>query len=269
MNISGKVAIVTGAAGGIGLAVATELAKRGAKAVGLVDRSDKVDDVARSLNDALDRTVAEPLIGDITDSGFRQQAFDLVTARHGTPTICVPATGITRDQAAVRVDAQTGCAVIYPQDSFRQLLEINLVSPVYWALEMLARVAEQRKRRGLGRWEPSEGVQGAVIFIGSATPQGTSGQIAYATAKAGLEGVESILAKEALDHGVRCSVIHPDFTRTPLVRALGDEFVKRNILPYLQTSRLNQPGEVADAVCTSISNASQDAAPWTATPWQW
>src|SRR5258707_9666301 len=108
MNISGKVAIVTGAAGGIGLAVATELAKRGAKAVALVDRSDKVDEVARSLNDVLDRTVAEPLVGDITDAGFRQQAFDLVTARHGTPSICVPATGVTRDQAAVRVDAQTG-----------------------------------------------------------------------------------------------------------------------------------------------------------------
>jgi len=81
--------------------------------------------------------------------------------------------------------------------------------------------------------------------------------------------VESILAKEALDHGVRCAVIHPDFTRTPLVRALGDEFIKRNILPYIQASRLNEPGEVADAVCSSISDAGQDAAPWTATPWQW
>jgi len=269
MNINGKVAIVTGAAGGIGLAVATELAKRGAKAVALVDRSDKVDEVARSLNDVLDRTVAEPLVGDITDAGFRQQAFDLVTARHGTPSICVPATGVTRDQAAVRVDAQTGCAVIYPQDSFRQLLEVNLIAPVYWALEMIARVAEQRKRRGQDRWEPCEGVQGAVIFIGSASPQGNIGQIAYATAKAGLEGVESTLTKEALDHGVRCAVIHPDFTRTPLVRALGDEFVKRNILPYLPASRLNQPGDVAEVVCTSISNAGQDAAPWSGTPWQW
>jgi 3-oxoacyl-[acyl-carrier protein] reductase len=269
MNISGKVAIVTGASGGIGLAVATELAKRGAKAVALVDRSDKVEEVARSLNEVFERPVAEPLVGDTTDAGFRQQAFDLVTARHGTPTICVPATGNTRDQVAVRVDAQTGCAVIYPVESFRQLLEINLVSPVYWALEMIARVAEQRKRRGLGRWEPGEGLQGSVMFIGSAAPQGNVGQIAYATAKAGLEGVESILAKEALDHGVRCAVIHPDFTRTPLVRALGDEFIKRNILPYLQASRLNQPGEVADAVCSSISSAVQDAPPLSGTPWQW
>jgi 3-oxoacyl-[acyl-carrier protein] reductase len=269
MNINGKVAIVTGASGGIGLAVATELAKRGAKAVALIDRTESVEEVARSLNDLSERTVAEPLVGDITSDAFRQQAFDLITARHGTPTICVPAAASTRDQAAVRVDAQTGCAVIYPVDSFRHLLEVNLVSPVYWAMEMIARLAEQRKSRGLGRWNSGEGVQGAVIFLGSASPPGGAGQIAYATAKAGLEGVESILAKEALEHGVRCAVIHPDFTRTPLVRALGDEFIKRNILPYLQTSRLNQPGEVADAVCSSISNATQDASQWAGTPWQW
>src|SRR5437763_2750128 len=91
MNISGKVAIVTGAAGGVGLAVATELARRGAKAVGLVDRTGQVEEVARSLNDVLGRPVAEPFAGDITDADFRQQAFDLITARHGTPSICVPA----------------------------------------------------------------------------------------------------------------------------------------------------------------------------------
>ena len=159
--------------------------------------------------------------------------------------------------------------MIYPVESFRQSLEYYLVAPAYWALEMIARVAEQRKRRGLGRWEPGEGVQGTIVFIGSASAQGSGGQIAYATAKAGLEGVESILAREALEHGVRCAVIHPDFTRTPLVRALGDEFIKRNILPYLQSSRLNQPDVVADAVCASISSADQDAAPGPDAPWLW
>ena len=61
---------------------------------------------------------------------------------------------------------------------------------------------------------------------------------------------------------MRCAVIHPDFTRTPLVRALGDEFVKRNVLPYLQSSRLNHPSEVASAVCDSIEAAHQSATSW-------
>jgi NAD(P)-dependent dehydrogenase (short-subunit alcohol dehydrogenase family) len=271
MNITGKVAVVTGAARGIGLAVATELARRGAQVVALVDRTALVEEAARALNDAHERTVAVPLVGDITDTSFRQQTFDLITARHGTPSICVPAAGFSGEQAAVKVDSQTGCAVIYPEESFRQLLEVNLVAPVYWAMETIARVAEQRKRRGLARWEPREGVQGTVVFLGaSAIPGGNGhGQIAYATSKAALEGAELTLAREGLEHGVHCAVVHPDFTRTPLLRALGEEFIQRNVLPYLQSARLNQPAQVADAVCASIAGAGQDPTPWPATPWQW
>jgi NAD(P)-dependent dehydrogenase (short-subunit alcohol dehydrogenase family) len=269
MNITGKVAVVTGASGGVGLAVATELARHGVEAVALVDRSEQVEQVALSLNELFDRPVAVPMVGDVTNDSFRQSVFDLITARHGTPSICVPAAGSTLDQAAVKVDAHTGCAVIYPVESFRQSLELHLVAPVYWALETLSRLAEQRRRLGLGRWEPGEGIKGTVTFIGSAAPQGTAGQIAYATAKAGLEGVEATLAREALEHGMLCTVIHPDFTRTPLVRALGDEFVKRNVLPYLQSSRLNQPSEVAKAVCASIASAGRNVTSWSASSWQW
>ncbi len=271
MNINDKVAIVTGASGGIGLAVATELAHRGARAVALVDGTTAVERAAAELLDSLDRPNVEAYVGDVANAGFREQVFDLVTARHGTPSICVPAACATRDQSAVRVDAQTGCAAIFPADHFRHLLEINLIAPVYWSLELIARVAEQRKHRGLGRWTPSEGLQGAVVFIGSVTGQGTGDQIGYATAKAGLEGVETSLSRESIEHGVRCLLVHPDFTRSTFVRSLGDEFLKRNILPYLPSSRLNDPGEVAGAVCASIQHAgnSSGSAPLPASSWQW
>ena len=98
MNINGKVAVVTGASGGVGLAVATELARRGAEAVALVDRNEQVEQVALSLNELFDRPVAVPMVGDVTDDAFRQSVFDLITARHGTPSICVPAAGSTLDQ---------------------------------------------------------------------------------------------------------------------------------------------------------------------------
>jgi NAD(P)-dependent dehydrogenase (short-subunit alcohol dehydrogenase family) len=71
-------------------------------------------------------------------------------------------------------------------------------------------MAEDRHRRGLGRWEPKETTQGSIVLIGSVSSMGNKGQISYATAKAGLQGAQATLAKEAIFHGVRCNIIHPD-----------------------------------------------------------
>jgi NAD(P)-dependent dehydrogenase (short-subunit alcohol dehydrogenase family) len=269
MKICGKVAVVTGAASGIGLAVAGELARRGAKAIALVDRSDHVVEVARDINEQSDRHVAEAFMGDATDEGFRQQVYDLMIARHGVPAICVPAAGITRDQIAVKVDGATGRAAIYPVENFRLLVEVNLIAPIYWVMEMIARIAEQRRRQGLKRWEPEEGeVRGSAVFIGSVSSQGNVGQIAYATTKAGLEGAEATLSQEAIYHGVRCAIIHPGFTNTPMVRALGEEYIKKNVLPHSRLRRLIEPAEIADAICFLIGNSAVSGSLWADAGWQ-
>ena len=267
MNIRNKSAIVTGAGSGIGQAVAIELAHRGARAVGLIDRSDRVLDVARVINDRMDAHVAEAWVGDVTDAAFRQRTFDQMCAKHGPPGVCVPAAGITRDQLGVKVDKQTGKAEIYPIENFRLVCEVNLIAPVYWALEMVARIAEDRWRRGLGRWEPAEAVQGTVVFIGSVSSQGNKGQISYATTKAGLEGAAATLMKEAIYHGVRCAVIHPGFTDTPMVRALGAECIAKNILPYTQLRRLIRPKEIAEAICFLIANSAVSGELWADAGW--
>jgi NAD(P)-dependent dehydrogenase (short-subunit alcohol dehydrogenase family) len=267
MRFSGRIAIVTGAASGIGQAVATELATRRVKAVALVDRSDLVVEVARSINENLEHPIAEPFLGDTTDAAFRQHVYDHMIALHGTPTICVPAAGITRDQIAVKVDAETGKAVIYPVENFRLVMEINLVAPVYWAMEMIARIAEQRRRGGLKRWEPEEGVQGSVVFIGSVSSQGNVGQVSYASTKAGLDGAQATLSQEAIYHGVRCAIIHPGFTNTPMVRALGEDYIKKNVLPYSRLRRLIEPREIADAICFLISNSAVSGQLWADAGW--
>jgi NAD(P)-dependent dehydrogenase (short-subunit alcohol dehydrogenase family) len=256
-RLEGKVAVVTGAASGIGEATAHALARRGVRAVALVDRSPNAELVARAINEAAGRRVAEHLVGDTTDPDFRSRVFDEVAGRHGVVNLCVPAAGITRDALAVRVDKDTGKAVVYPLATFRQVTEVNLIAPLYWALEMVARIAEERRRRGLGRWEPAEGpLWGAVVFIGSVSAQGNKGQLAYAATKAGLEGAAATLTKEAIYHGVRCCVVHPGFTDTPMVRALGEDYIAKNVLPFTQLHRLIRPDEIADAVCFLIANAA-------------
>jgi NAD(P)-dependent dehydrogenase (short-subunit alcohol dehydrogenase family) len=267
MKIQGKVALVTGAGSGIGEATARELVKRGVKAIGVVDRNPNVEQVARALDDQAGRTVAEAFVGDAADEAFRGRVFDQIGARHGVVHICVPAAGITRDSLAVRTDKETGKTIIYPLRTFREVTEVNLIAPVYWALEMVARIADERRRKGLGRWEPNEKLLGTVVFIGSVSSQGNKGQIAYAASKAGLEGAAATLTKEAIFHGVKCAVIHPGFTDTPMVRALGEEFIAKNVLPYTQLRRLIRPDEIADAICFLIANSAVSGELWADAGW--
>ena len=267
MDIKGRIALVTGAGSGIGEAVAREFAKRGAKALILVDRRDDVFTLADSINDSVGRRVTEAKVGDTVNDTFRTKVFDEVTAEYGVATICVPAAGITRDALAVRIDKDTGKAIPYSITSFREVTEVNLIAPIYWAIEMVARIAEDRWKRNLKQWQPDEEVQGAVMFIGSVSSRGNKGQLSYATSKAGLEGAAATLAKEAMYYGVRCGIIHPGFTDTPMVRALGEEFIDKNILPFTQLRRLIRPEEIADAICFMVSNPAVSGELWADAGW--
>lgn len=267
METVDRVAVVTGAASGIGRAVSTRLVDLGVKAMGMVDLSDDIAAVAQRINRDAGREVAVPFQGDVTDEGFRARVYDRLQQDAGIVNICVPCAGITRDALAVKVNRETGKALIYPWETFNEVVEINLISPVYWALELLARMAEQRARDGLKKWRPEEKIQGTVIFIGSVSSQGNKGQISYASTKAGLEGAAATLTKEAIYHGVRCGVIHPGFTDTPMVRALGDKYIEENILKYTQLGRLIQPEEIADAICFMISNSAVSGELWADAGW--
>ena len=105
------------------------------------------------------------------------------------------------------------------------------------------------------------------MFLGSVSSQGNKGQISYAVAKAGLEGAAATLSKEAIFHGVRCAIIHPGFTDTPMARALGDDFLQKYVLPFTQLRRLIKPEEIADAVCFMISNSAVSGELWADAGW--
>lgn len=267
MKIQGSVAIVTGAASGIGSAVSTALATRGIKGLVLVDRSDAVDEAAEQFQRENPDCECLALTGDVTDPAFRRDAHDQATAKLGLPRILVPAAGITRDRLSVKVDRESGKADVYPLEQFRLVTEVNLIAPIYWAFELIRGVAEDRWKQGLKRWKPDEGMQGAIIFIGSVSSQGNRGQVSYSATKAGLAGAESALTKEAMFYGVRCGVIHPGFTDTPMVRAMGEDYIGEHILPATQLGRLIQPEEIADAICFMISNSAVTGELWADAGW--
>ena len=267
MELGNRVAVITGGASGIGRALAGALARRGIGGVALVDVSEAVEDVAAKLNADAGRVFAIPFQGDTTDERFRASVFDAISRKFGPVTLCVPAAGITRDDLAVRVDKNTGKARIYPMEQFKLVVDVNLIAPVYWALEMIGRIAEDRAARGLKRWTPGEHIQGSVVFIGSISSQGNRGQISYASTKAGLEGAAATIMKEAMFYGVRCSVIHPGFTDTPMVQSMGVDYVAKNILPFTQLGRLIAPDEIADAICFMLANSAVSGELWVDAGW--
>jgi len=267
MEIKDRIALVTGAASGIGYASCLHFARKGVRAIAMVDASERIHQFAKLIDAEAGAAIALPFQGDVTDDGLRERVFSEVIAKAGIPRICVPAAGITRDALAVKVDKTSAKSQIYPLESFRQVVEVNLIAPIYWAMQMVAHVAEERAVAGLGKWRPEERVQGTVIFIGSISSQGNKGQIAYASTKAGLEGAAATLTQEAIYHGVRCGVIHPGFTDTPMVRALGKEFVEKHILPATQLGRLIRAEEIADAICFMISNSAVSGELWADAGW--
>jgi NAD(P)-dependent dehydrogenase (short-subunit alcohol dehydrogenase family) len=268
MKIEDSVAVITGAAGGIGAPLAVEMARRGARGLALVDRNPELDEIARNINTGAGREVAVAYFGDVTDPALRKRAFSDIQERFGVPRICVPAAAIRKDSMAVRFDKITGELLIFPLETFREVVEINMIAPVFWAMEMVGAVAKSRKAQGLKRWGPEEDSQGSVVFIGSIASVGDVGQISFSSTKAGLEGAAATLMAESMYYGVRCSVIHPGYTDTPIVRALGEEYIRKTILPQTQLKRLISPEEIVDAICFLVTNQAVSGELWADAGWR-
>ena len=268
MNIEGQIAVVTGAASGIGKAICLELARRKAKAIALVDRNPAVNDLVPEIQSIFGQVIAPAFVGDTTDATFRAQVYGTLERYYGVPTICIPAAGITADALSVKLDKEFGRATIYPQDKFELIMKVNLMAPIYWTMEMISRIAQYRWQHQLKGWHPDEGVQGVAVMIGSVSSRGIKGQVSYSTAKAGLEGAAATIAQEGIFYGVRCLIVHPGFTDTPMVQAMGQNVIETKVLPMTRLRRLIKPEEIADTVCFAVSNDAVSGALWPDGGWQ-
>jgi len=269
VDLKDKVAVITGGASGIGKATALMLAADAVKAVAVVDMAENVEAVCAECNREIGRDVLIPFKGDVAQEDFREAVFHQLEEKYGPVSLCVPAAGITRDRLSVKISRHNGTydLNIYSEDDFRRVMDIDLIAPIYWAMRTIGSVAVDRARRELGPWKPEEKVQGAIVLIGSISSAGNRGQISYATAKAGLEGAQATLATEAIYHGVRCAIIHPGFTDTPMVRAMGEQLIHERILPNTQLRRLIRPEEIANAILFMLRNSSVSGALWADAGW--
>ena len=253
MQIKNKVAIVTGAASGIGNAVARSLASRGASAISMVDLTESIHDAVAAINDEFGANIAIAHQGDVTDTEFRHEVFSK-TGEHGLPRICVPAAGILRDAMAVKIDKSTGKSELYSESVFRQVLEVNLLHPTYWCMQMMAGIAEQRAAQSLGKWSAKEEIQGVAIIIGSVSCRGNRGQVSYSSAKSGLNAVAKTLNAEGAYYGIQAKIIHPGFVETPMVEQLPDGMFETQLKHLVPLDRMIKPEEIATTISHLIEN---------------
>ncbi len=237
-SLEGKVALVTGAAAGIGLATAQALARAGAR-VTLADI-----DAERGQAEAAKIEGAAFIAIDLAQPGGAHQAVERTIAERGQLDILVNNAGI--QHVAPITD--------FPEAKWRLLIELMLTAPFLLTQAALPGMYT----RGWGR----------IVNIGSVhSLRASAYKSAYVSAKHGLLGLTRVTALEGAEHGVTCNCICPSYVRTALVeKQIGDqarthgipesEVVEKIMVAEAAIHRLLEPVEVADYIAFLCSDAA-------------
>jgi 3-oxoacyl-[acyl-carrier protein] reductase len=224
-RLDDKPALVTGASGGIGAAIARALHAQGAIVALSGTRRDALDALAGELGDRVHVCPA-----DLRETGAAEALIASAEAAAGPLAILVNNAGLTRDGLALRMKDEDWAAV----------LDVDLSAPF-----RLARAALRGMlRRRAGRIVQISSIVGAT---------GNAGQANYAAAKAGLVGMSKALAQEVASRGVTVNVVAPGFIATAMTDVLTDA-QKAKLTEAIPLGRMGTPADVAAAVVYLASN---------------
>ena len=229
LDLTGKVAIVTGGSRGIGRAVSIMLARQGAN-VAFIDRAAcLVDDHTKGDVEALGRR-SVCVGGDVTDPAACAATVEETIREFGRVDILVNNAGITRDDLAMRMS----------DTAWAEVINTNLTGSFYMARAVLRPMIRQRS--------------GRIINMSSVSGQmGNAGQANYSASKAGLIGLTKALAREVASRGITVNAVAPGFVVTELTESLPDN-VKDGIKAATPLGRFATPDEIASAVCFLASD---------------
>ncbi|MDP9112059.1 MAG: SDR family oxidoreductase [Acidobacteriota bacterium] len=223
LGLSGKVAIVTGSARGLGAATARRLAEEGAKIV----IADIQDALARATADALraDGFAVHCVTGDVTNAADVQRLVDETVVTFGGVHILVNNAGSPRDQYLVKMS----------EDEWDFVIDVMLKGAFLMARAVMPKMIEQR-------W-------GRVINISSRAHLGNPTQANYSAAKAGLIGLAKALAIEEGRYGITVNCVAPGFVDTEMVQSLPTyATIKERAVQMQPIKRVGEPSDIADAV---------------------
>ncbi len=232
MDISNKVAIVTGSARGIGQAIALKLAEVGATVVvNDIGEAEPLESVAEEIRAMNRQSLA--VIADVSSSTEVANLVDKTINTYGKVDILVNNAGITRDQLVLRMS----------DEDWDIVLNVDLKSAFFCTRAVLRSMLKQR-------W-------GRIISITSIVGEvGNPGQANYAAAKAGIIGFTRSIAKEVASRGITANAIAPGFIDTKLTQQL-EEKQAQELLKRIPLGYLGSPRDVAEAVAFLASEEAR------------
>src|SRR5947209_10371846 len=230
-DLTGRVALVTGASSGRGAHFAEPLAENGARIVLVARRADRLNELKAKIEAASGQAIA--VEADVLDRAAMVRAFDAAEKAFGTVTILLNNAGITHADRITDL----------PEDTWCRVLGTNLDAVLYWAQEAARRMTAAKQ-------------QGAIVNIASILGFGVSkGVSAYAVAKAGVVQLTKALALELAFKGVRVNAIAPGF----IVTETNDEDLKGrpDMTRNIPVGRLGETRDLDGALLLLASDAGR------------
>ncbi|MBX7230431.1 MAG: 3-oxoacyl-ACP reductase FabG [Burkholderiaceae bacterium] len=220
LDLSGEVALVTGASRGLGAAIALSLAQHGATVIGTATS----DTGAQTVRTALAPLGGTGVVLDVTDFSAADAVVQEIQKKHGKLSILVNNAGITRDGLAMRMK----------DEDWSQVIHTNLSAAFNLSRSVMRSMMKAK--------------HGKIINISSViASMGNAGQANYAAAKAGLEGMTRALAKELGSRNITVNAIAPGFIDTDMTRALSEQQAA-TMLAAIPLAHFGQAGDIANAV---------------------
>ena len=230
MKLEGKVALVTGAAQGIGRAIALLLAQNGADIVVSDINLDKAEETAREVEGMGRRTLAVRV--DVSRLEEVEKMVQTVLDRFGQIDILINNAGIARDKLILRMTEQDWDAV----------LGVNLKGTFNCTKAVVRHMSKQRS--------------GKIVSIASVVGEmGNAGQANYSASKAGVIGFTKTMAREFAQRGINVNAVAPGYIETPMTDALPEK-AREELKRLIPLDRLGRPEDVAEAVLFLVSESS-------------
>ncbi len=230
MKLTGKVALVTGAAQGIGRAIALLLARNGADIVVSDINLEKAEETAKEIRAIGPKATAVKV--DVSSLSDVERMVEAIIEKLAKIDILVNNAGITRDKLILRMTEEDWDAV----------LGVNLKGTFNCTKTVIRHMAKQRS--------------GKIVNIASVVGEmGNAGQANYSASKAGVIGLTKTIAREYAQRGVNVNAIAPGYIETPMTEALPEK-AKEELKKLIPMERLGKPEDVAEAVLFLVCEES-------------